>query len=356
MSVLTAARNELFSRPQDEHFPDFRSLTVDASQQKLRCVEVDAKDTSIEFDDDGQHIRFGDQLLRLTHFCLGQLAALCRVPMPVLKRLEGATRAQVLNQTFPRTKRYKVGLVDGDRLRCVTSDRYERVWDADILQEVDRWLLPSGFIPAMPTINTDVYGTNALGTTKPALFRGDRDMFAFFYGDQQPGDDGFGGLRKGVMVFNSEVGAKSFGFSTFWFREMCANFLIWNPTDIKAQRARHMGSVRELVRAFRKELMGLGATITDAELDVFQRAKETRFVSAGPDEDVRAAQRLQREFRLSAADAREAVELVRDPLNPGDFTVWGVVNGLTSAAKGPIHAADRAARSELAGRVMELVR
>src|SRR5262249_16799483 len=69
--------------------------------------------------------------------------------------------------------------------------------------------------PAMPTVNTDEKGTNLLGNTKPALFRSDRDSFAFFYGDKAPGDDGLGGMRKGIVVYNSEVGAKSFGFSTF---------------------------------------------------------------------------------------------------------------------------------------------
>ncbi|MEN8151833.1 MAG: hypothetical protein ABFS86_18610, partial [Planctomycetota bacterium] len=53
------------------------------------------------------------------------------------------------------------------------------------------WLLGSGFVPAVPTINTDAFGTNVMGNTKPALFRSDRDMFSFFYSDQDPGDDGF---------------------------------------------------------------------------------------------------------------------------------------------------------------------
>ena len=68
--------------------------------------------------------------------------------------------------------------------------------------------------------------TNAKGNTKPALFRSDRDSFSFFYSDRTPHDP-FGGLRKGVMVFNSEVGAKCLGFATFLFRDVCSNFMIW---------------------------------------------------------------------------------------------------------------------------------
>jgi hypothetical protein len=46
-----------------------------------------------------------------------------------------------------------------------------------------------------------------------------------------------------------------------------------------------------------------------------------------------AVKRLNAEFKLSQADAREVVHLVREPENPGVLTVWGIVNGLTSAAK-----------------------
>jgi hypothetical protein len=352
MVLLTQAKDNLFTRPPEEHFESFPALLSDASDQRRRCTELDAKDTHILFAQDGRSIHFGDATLRLTPYGLGQLASMAKVPMPVLERLDGETRAKVLNQTFPRTKRYKVALVDGERLRAVTSDRYSRVWDADVLEEVDRWLLPSGFVPAMPTINTDEHGTNLIGNTKPALFRSDRDLFAFFYSDQEPGDDGFGGLRKGVMVFNSEVGAKSFGFSTFYFREMCANFLIWDATGVKSRRVRHMGTVKDVVREFHEDLVRIGTTITTAEYDVFQQAKDTRFVPEGPNEEELAVKRLNAEFKLSQADAREVVHLVREPENPGDLSVWGVVNGITSAAKAYAHAENRSRVSNLAGRIL----
>jgi len=353
MVLLTQAKDNLFTRPPEEHFASFDAILSDASDQRRRCVEIDAKDTSILFSEDGESVHFGDATLRMTHYSISQLASMAKVPMPVLDRLNAETRAKVLNECFPRTqRRYKVALADGNTLRCITSDRYQRVWDADILEEVDRWLLPSGFIPAMPTINTDAHGTNLLGNTKPALFRSDRDLFAFFYSDQEPGDDGFGGLRKGVMVFNSEVGAKSFGFSTFYFREMCANFLIWDATGIKNRSTRHTGHVKHVVREFHEDLVRIGTTITTAELDVFQRAKEARFVPEGPNEEELAVKRLNREFKISAANSREIVHLVRSPENPGSLSAWGVVNGITSAAKGFAHAEDRARWSALAGRVL----
>lgn len=352
MAVLSIAQRELFSRPPEEHFPDIPALRSDAFEQKRRCQTVDARDTNIHLQDDGRSVTFGEHQLRLTHYSLGQIAAMARVPMSLLERLDVETRVQVLNQTFPRNHRYRTALVDGDRLRCITSDRYERVWDIDVLAEVERWLLPSGFVPAKPTINTDARGTNLLGNEKPALFRSDRDSFFFFYGDRSPGDDGFGGLRKGIVVYNSEVGAKSFGFSTFYFREMCSNFLIWDATGVKARRARHTGAVIGVVREFREDLQRIGSVLTTAELDVFDQARTTRFVPEGPSEREQAIRRLVREFRLPEADATAAADLVRTPENPGEFTVWGVVNGITSAAKALAYAGERADFSVIAGDVL----
>jgi hypothetical protein len=352
MSFLTLVQDQLFGRPPEDHFGSFGDLRDASDAQKRRCTTIDARDDHILFSEDGGQVHFGDATVRLTHYSLGQLAAMAKVPMLVLERLDGDTRAKVMNRCFPRNRRYRTALVDGERLRCVTSDRYERVWDADVYEQVDRWLLPNGFVPAMPTINTDAQGTNVLGNTKPALFRSDRDAFAFFYGDRSAGDDGFGGLRKGMVVFNSEVGAKSFGFSTFYFREMCSNFLVWDATGVRARRARHTGAVVGMVREFREDLQRIGAVLTTRELDVFERARTTRFVPEGPGEREQAVQRLIREFRMPEADALEVVDLVRAPENPGEYTVWGVVNGITTASKALTFASDRADMGALAGSIL----
>ena len=117
---------------------------------------------------------FGDHTVRPTHYSMGQMASLARVPMAVLERLKPDTRSSVLNQCFERTRRFRIGLADGDALRAVTSDRYERVWDEELYEAIDRWLLPSGFIPAIPTMNTDAARSNVMGNNKPSLFRSDR--------------------------------------------------------------------------------------------------------------------------------------------------------------------------------------
>ncbi len=345
--VLTHAHDELFRRPAEEHFASFEAIRHDAEDQRRRCREVAARDLEIHFGEDCVH--FGDETLALAHYPLGQLASLARAPMPLLERLKPQTRAAVLNQCFQRTRRFKIGLTDGDRLRAVTSDRYERVWDAELYEAVDRWLLPSGFVPALPTINTDERGTNALGNPKPALFRSDRDSFAFFFSEESCGA-AFGGLRKGVLVYNSEVGAKSLGFATFLFREVCGNFLIWGAQGVVERQARHTSQARELFREFDQELRAIANTVSPLELRLIDRAATADFVAKG--DHAAALTRLQREFRVPARLAAEVVDAVFLPENPGDLSTWGVVNGLTSVAKTLPYAADRAELSRVAGALL----
>ena len=47
MVMLTEASTNLFTRPPEEHYPSFEALKTDATAQRDRCTEHDAKDTSI---------------------------------------------------------------------------------------------------------------------------------------------------------------------------------------------------------------------------------------------------------------------------------------------------------------------
>ncbi len=133
---------------------------------------------------------------------------------------------------------------------------------------------------------------------------------------------------------------------------MCSNFLIWDASGIKSRRSRHTGRVKHVVREFHEDLVRISAEITTAEYDVFQRAKETRFVPHSTDEHADVIKRLNKEFKVSEADAREIMELAYSEENPGDLSVWGVVNGITSSAKAHRYAEDRTRIGALAGRVL----
>lgn len=344
-TILREAHENLFRRPPEEHFPAFKDLRDAAAKQRERCREIEARDLNVLFGESGD-VYFGDHAVRPTHYAFSQLATVARVPLHVLERLEAPTRASVMNQCYERSRRFRVGLCDGDHLRAVTSDRYERVYDEELYETIDRWLLPSGFVPAVPTAGG---GENAKGNDKPALFRSDRDSFAFFYSERTP-SDAYGGLRKGVVVFNSEVGAKSLGFATFLFRDMCANFLIWGVGQYAERTARHVSTVREVFREFDQELRRIANEVTPEELRVIERAALTPFVP-GYDGEL-AQERLVEDFGVPRKYVAEAVEAALYPENPGELTVWGVANGLSSVAKDLPFAEERAQLQRVAGELL----
>jgi len=340
-TVLTAAHTELFRRPSEKQFSSFGELRTAAAGQRTRCREVECRERDVLFSDSGL-VHLGDHTVSPTHYSMTQLATMARVPMALLERLKPETRASVMNQTFPRGRKHKAGLAEGDSLRCVTSDRYERVTDDEILDVVDRWLVGSGFEPAVPS------GAGGNGA-KPLLFRSDRDMWGFFTSTEDARDS-FGGLKKGVIVFNSEVGAKSLGYTTFIYRLVCGNSLVLGVDGVTSRMQRHTSTVRELFHDFEKELRTISNQVSPIEYAAIEKAALTPFVESGRPED--AAKRLNKEFGIPRDLIPEVLEAVNLPENPGDLSVWGVVNGLTSVAKLEPYAADRVALASAAGELL----
>lgn len=368
MTLLQMASSQLASRPDEEHFPDFASLLADARASRDQSTDIHVDDERVLFTESGVDVGLPDNAV-LTRYALEQAAILSGVPVNVLPKLSRKTAAQVLNETFPRdhngedARRWLVRNRDGQiNVRAVLTQQYRRIWDAEVLEAVERWILADsvGWTPAMPEINTDTEGTNIKGNRKPALFRSDRDSFAFFMSPRESDGGDFGGLRRGVYVYNSEVGARSFGFSTFYFRGMCANFLIWDATQVKERKVRHVGEARlafdELVQYLKEQ----SPVLSDAELQRFRKAQATPFrlapaTTATETWEDRAELKLRGTYKLTEAQAHGAVESMTLPENEGTNagSIWAVVNGLTSYSKRLSFAGDRTTVQKVAGQVME---
>jgi hypothetical protein len=359
MQFLTDASRELFNRPDDGHFESFDALKTSAvaSQALGEEVSVPASEIIVVAREEADPLgAYGVQLqdgrtVDPNNYSMNQLCTGAKVPMPLLERLSPATGAKVLNESLRHedvTDRRALleNTENGNpRLRAITSDSYFRVWDSEILQDIERWLLPMGFKPALPTINTDAQQRNILGNSKPALFRGDRDSFSFFYTDKEDGDtDGFGGLRRGFMVGNSEVGARAAVYRQFFFRDMCANFLIWDASQVETRRQVHRGerNMRMWFLEMRDAIQRLSVEVGGKDLERFQKAAQVAFAGDGSPTDAnkaKAAQRLNRQFRVPKGPATDAVEAALLPLNQSDdpkrpqLSPWTVANGLTWEAK-----------------------
>lgn len=368
MQMLSDASRQLYSRPDDEHFESQDAIKADAKRAVETGSEVDCRELIVlarELDDPAGPFRLqldNGETVTPNHFSMSQLCGLAKLQMTGIRRLAPKTAAQALNESLRYVDDTLPGSAEDDgialsgvrlllertdngvqRVRSITSQGYSRVWDYQWLQEVDRWLIPRGYVPALPTINTDSQQRNILGNNKPALFRGDRDSFAFYYTEQDAGGNDFGGLRRGFMVWNSEVGHRSIGYCSLLFREMCANFLIWDAANVVKQRRIHRGDMRPFFLEMQRAMSELSRELEPVELQKLDLAARTAFAGDGSPTDANktvAAERLTRQFRLtrSLADATVTAALLPENATDNGLSYFAIANGLTWEAKDTAHA------------------
>lgn len=385
MEMLTSANAELARRPDDEHHT-LASFRAAASLDRQRGREFRVRAAALLFTPApdsfaGIACDVGTTgPVALNHYSLSQACALAGTSPSFLARIQPATRVRVLNEALNREElsdRIALVNVDADSgartMRAMTSGQYKRLWDSDILDNVERWLLPQGWIPAVPSFRS--FGTsstgsalNSKGNDKPALFRGDRDSFQFYYSPKSDRPD-LGGLRRGIVVYNSEVGARSFGFDCFLFRDMCGNFLIHGAQNVQRKRARHVGRVESLFGEFRMMLRDYSTELDNETTKRLLVAAETMFAEsdAKANAESNAAARLVRQYKATQATAAAVAKAAFLPINrdDGDSTYrnggeskidyFAIANGASWLAHEERNADAKMAAAALAGKVLDSV-
>lgn len=388
------ANRLMFRAPDEAKFKDFASLRAHAADQRKRSkeVEVDMSKFLFAHKDGHDYCYIDDYNLRLTNLFYKQVALEAGIKLETLSMLKPSTRINVLNELW---EPHRLGHVDvqgnvisSERkllletnaagefdVRAMTSLRYERLWDDEVFAEVERWLTPSGWVPAYPTFNVDP--ATPVSDRPKALIRTDRYSFTFFFtepkfkagdgfsaqkasgfaqgsadiaaaqGFRKPEDDGLGGLRKGLMVYNGETSHKSFGWQMFLFRNVCSNFNIWDLSEGRTKRVRHTSSVRDAFEVFKEDVKNLSGALSDQEYDFLTRASKTEFAK---DEEA-AVKRLNR-MGVTLANSKAGVEASKLEINGANLSVWSVVNGLTWHAKELDNEDDRVALGVQAGNVL----
>ena len=71
------------------------------------------------------------------------------------------------------------------------------------------------------------------------LYASDRDVFMFLIDEDHPIEVRNERLSRGLFIWNSEVGKSSFGLTTFLYRYVCGNHIVWGAENVKEIRIRH---------------------------------------------------------------------------------------------------------------------
>ena len=368
-TLLTTANEQWRTRPADERYESLASLrdAVMTRRERTRAFDVDLTDLRAKEDAGGLVFNSGIAPARPSHWAFGQLSSIVGAPASYLRRLPTELAARCINTSLDQYRddrdALKVMTVEGeeiDTMQAVTSRTYGRIWDADVVEAVDRIVDRSGGRFFNPK---DWSG-------KPSgLYASDHDVFCFMIdgGSVVDGGGERDRLNRGFFVWNSETGARTFGLMTFLFRVVCGNHLVWDAQDVSRMIVRHSsGGPARFDREAMPALMSyVNASAKPAE-DAIAKAKEMRLIDlvnipgqTVASETGRLGDEWQKAFAAKydfrRAQVRDAVQFARAEEGRCE-TLWDIINGFTASARSIEYADARIELESKAGKLMALAR
>jgi hypothetical protein len=359
--------SQWFNRPDDERFLNLNDLRDHVQQRSAPAVQtiVDVSHIRIKAsmnDPEKMSLAFDDMEVEPTHWSFGQLSTLAGAPAGYIRKLPSTIAGINLQYGLQnlRTENAKLYYTD-DQLLAATGTEYGRVKDIELVDAVQR-IAGNGTgdtnwkIPGMLDWSNGMYNPfvdPSKDTT--TLYASDRDVFMFLVDDTHPieigklknGDPDL--VFRGFYTWNSEVGSKSLGISTFLLRGVCANRNIWGQTDKHSMSIRHSKNApSRFIQEVRPALVEYSNQSTHGILSSIQQAKET--IVARKDEDRTDFLRKQ---GFSAKQASNIINTVVQEEDTKPESIWDFVNGITAAARSIKHTDDRLDMEKIAGRLME---
>ena len=370
---LMAVHSQWAKRRPDECFLSLPELHSKVSGRKASSAEhtvaLDGRFMQVQPVDDSEHSEL--QLVQvnpnsgepvrafgeLTHYSFGQLASKAKAPASYLRTLppmiaavnlqwslehnEGSSQASNDVKLLTRTNGHTV-------VAAATGPDYGRIYDAEITQ-----LLVDSVDPTVWKVPAASYSKRdpKRATT---LYASDHDVFVFLVNESAGIDVDGSSIKRGVIVWNSEVGAATFGICTFLYDYVCDNRIIWGASDVTELRIRHTAGGPHRFAA--QAIPQLSAFIADQSTSLIEstirraKAKEVAQDKAGV-----TAWLKNRGFTIpQAKTAYEKAE--QDPRGYNPRSVWGLVQGMTDAAHDITATDTRTDIERRAGKLLDIVK
>lgn len=357
--VLGHASAEWSKRPADQSFLSLEELHAKVLERTRRAREVPAEYKLLRTEAlDGKVKLLGRANVPadLTWWSFSQLAQRVKAPGAFLQELPATLASQVLNNRLAArgadAGEAKLLLdVNGKAtVRGFTGPDYSRIWDSEITERCLA-LQTRGWHPAPETVLAD-------GGKTRGLYASEKDVFVFMVDNTRrifeklPG----GGLSRGFLAANSEVGDKSFWMIRFLYEWICGNHNIWGVQDVVEIKVRHVGKARSLAFGEMEAELKKYAEASAQEDEAKIRRCMAHQIAASKEE------LLDKLFGLKAldltrkviAEAYQRAEQGREKYLAEPTSAWGFGNGLTEVARDQEHADARVGLERVAGRIFEM--
>lgn len=339
MPNLTQASQELFRRSPDECYPTLQALWEHCQQQKEQSGELWQPSQLLRpkpypgalvlgFDDDRD--------VFLNDWSFSQLCRLAGVSKDTINRLSPETASRAFQETIPAIEKPMQILTAGTMVRSVHGVAYTRLWDADLLTMLREFA--TDFQPPQPGMN---------GAT--GLYAGEQDMFCFLIDPTGWAEIDGQAFAPGFFVWNSEVGRRSLGISTFWFQAVCQNHIVWDATDVVEFTRKHTARVHDSlneIRSIVEALVQKRDQRRDGFVNVMRKAMETALGDKAED-----VEKVLTKNGITQTLAKKAMEVAQAR---GRFTVFSLVDALTRMTQEIHNAGDRTEADQKVGRLLAL--
>ena len=339
MANLKMASRELFRRQPDESFQDLRSLWEHCHRQKEQSQELwrpPASVTATTLCNSALlqvQVGTGEQL-RLNDWSFGQLCRFAKVSKETINRLTSETASRVFAETLPQGQKPWQLLTDGHDVRSIHAASYSRLFNVDLLSVVREFAVDFQSPPK---------GVN--GAT--GLYAGEQDMFCFLIDPTGWAEIQGEAFAPGFFVWNSEVGRRTVGISTFWFQAVCGNHIVWDAVEVTEFTRKHTGDIYEALSDVRRILESL-VNKRDERRDGFVRVIEKAMTDRLADDKDEALKLLSKQG-ITKKLAERAVEAAQQH---GGFTIFAVVDALTRLSQKQANAGDRLAVDQHAAQLL----
>lgn len=326
MTNLTHANRELYRRSPDECFSSLETLAEFCRAQKRQSLDHwHAPQQLRPLARDGQLLlAAGDEgELQLNDWSFAQLCGLSRVSRETVNRVFPETAARVLSETLPTGHKPLQLLTANQTLRSIHGTSYTRLWNIDLVNQIRE--SANDFEPPQEAYN---------GRT--GLYAGEQDLFAFLIDPTGWTEIDGEAFAPGFFVWNSEVGKRSVGISTFWFQAVCQNHIVWDAVEVVELTRKHTAGVANVLPDIRRALEGLVARRDqrrDGFIKVISRAMREKL-----GDDAEAVLKELTKNGIPRHFAKQALDIAKEQ---GQFTIFSLVDALTRLAGQLVNAGER---------------
>lgn len=347
------AHREWASRPADQRFQTLESLAAAVAARRTQSWATPATRLRARVVEDEGIVLEGEGLPALTptNWSFGQIARLADAPPAYLAKLPAELAVSNLNfglggRHLQDVQILGVSTDETETLQAVTGLRYGRIWDIDVVHAAEEIVARS----EGRFFNPKDWSGNPSG-----LYASDRDCFLFFIdgGSIVDGGGERDQLHRGFYMWNSEVGARTFGLALFLFRQVCGNHIIWGQERKVEIRIRHSMHAPErfAAEAFPALQEWVHETVQPLEAQI-RRAKTFALPAPGKDNADLVAWFRARGF--TAPEARGAIAAAT--FEEGQCaTLWDAAQGLSAHAKRMQWIDARTDLERRTGQLLELV-